>query len=99
SGHGIPGLPAARALTRAVLPAEDAITLFRRIAGQPGPDAEDEIAAAVESCGRLPLAIQLAAGRLAQDHLPRPGELVAGPPRSPALSGGALANPEWVSAF
>jgi DNA-binding SARP family transcriptional activator len=99
SRHRIPGLPAARALTLDVLPAADAITLFRRIAGQSGPDAEDEIAAAVESCGRLPLAIQLTAGRLAQDYPPRSGELVAEISRSPALGGAAPASPEWVSAF
>jgi tetratricopeptide (TPR) repeat protein len=99
SRHRIPGLPAAQTLTLDVLPADDAITLFRRIAGQAAPSDEDEVAAVVESCGRLPLAIQLTAGRLAQGYLPRPGEVVAEMSRSPALGGAATASPEWVSAF
>jgi DNA-binding SARP family transcriptional activator len=96
SRHRIPGLAAARTLTLDVLPADDAITLFRRIAGQAAPA---EVAAAVESCGRLPLAIQLAAGRLAQDYSLRPGDLVPERPRSPAFSDATPASPEWVSAF
>jgi DNA-binding SARP family transcriptional activator/tetratricopeptide (TPR) repeat protein len=99
SRHRIPGLTAARTLTLDVLPAEDAVTLFRRIAGLAGPGDEADVAAAVESCRRLPLAIQLAAGRLARHYPPQPGELAAEMPRSPALSGAALTSPEWVSAF
>ena len=99
SRHRITGLAGARTLTLDVLPADDAITLFRRIAGQAAPADEAEVAVAVESCGRLPLAIQLTAGRLAQDQPLRPGELVPELPRSPAISDAAPASPEWVSAF
>jgi NB-ARC domain len=86
SRYRLPGLADARTLTLDVLPAEDAITLFRQIAGPAAPGDEDEDAAAVESCGRLPLAIQLTAGRLAQRPPPRRGELVAEMPRPPAVS-------------
>ena len=99
SRHRISGLTAVRTLALDVLPADDAITLFQRIAGQAAPGDEAEVAAAVESCGRLPLAIQLTAGRLAQDHLSWSGEVVAEMPRPPALSDAAPASPEWLSAF
>ena len=99
SRHLIRGLPSARKLTLDVLAAEDAITLFRRIAGQAAPGDETELAAAVELCGRLPLAIQVTAGRLAQDHAPPPGELVAEMSRAPRLAGQASESAEWMSAF
>ncbi|WP_447008953.1 BTAD domain-containing putative transcriptional regulator [Saccharothrix sp. DSM 118769] len=48
-----------------VLPHEDAITLFEKIAGAGRVAAErDAVATAVELCGRLPLAIRIAAARL-----------------------------------
>lgn len=53
-----------RAQTLDVLPDEDAITMFTRIAG---PDAATEIGnvtRAVQLCGRLPLAIRITASRL-----------------------------------
>jgi tetratricopeptide (TPR) repeat protein len=95
-----PGLEGARALTLDALPVDDAITLFRLVAG-PGPAHDQgEAAMAVQLCGRLPLAIQLAAGRLAQDYPPRLGELVAELSQSPARSGGTSpASPEVMSAF
>jgi DNA-binding SARP family transcriptional activator len=95
-----PGLEGARALTLDALPEDDAITLFQLVAG-PGtaPDAGGA-AMAVQLCGRLPLAIQLAAGRLAQDYPPRLGELVEELAQSPARSGGTSpASPEVMSAF
>ncbi|MFJ5984618.1 BTAD domain-containing putative transcriptional regulator [Lentzea sp. NPDC092896] len=47
-----------------VLPAADAVALFRRIAGAERADAEPEAVADVISlCGRLPLAIRIAASR------------------------------------
>jgi hypothetical protein len=70
SRRRLPGLKGAHALTLDALPLQEAITLFRRIAGQGKAHDEREITAAVELCGRLPLAIQLTAGRLAQDHAP-----------------------------
>ncbi|MCE6995291.1 tetratricopeptide repeat protein [Saccharothrix sp. S26] len=48
-----------------VLPPEDAISLFEKIAGTKRVAAEpDAVATAVELCGRLPLAIRIAAARL-----------------------------------
>jgi DNA-binding SARP family transcriptional activator/tetratricopeptide (TPR) repeat protein len=47
-----------------VLPADDAVALFSRIAG-PGPHRDrEQIVSAVSLCGRLPLAIQVAASRI-----------------------------------
>ena len=70
------GLPGAHALTLDVLPMADAVALFRRVAGQSRAHDEDAAAMAVQLCGRLPLAIQLAAGRLAHDYPPRLADLV-----------------------
>ncbi len=97
------GLEGARALTLDALPEDDAITLFHRVAGH-GPvqdeTAAGEAALAVELCGRLPLAIQLAAGRLAQDYPPRLGDLVEELSQSPVRSAGpGSASPEVLSAF
>ncbi len=98
--HRLADLAGTRELTLDVLSIDDAITLFRRIAGQGGAQDEDEIATAVQLCGRLPLAIQLTAGRLARDYPPRLGDLVEELSRSPARADGTdLANPEWISAF
>jgi tetratricopeptide (TPR) repeat protein/DNA-binding SARP family transcriptional activator len=96
----LPALEGAQALTLDVLSMEDAITLFRRIAGQGRVHDEGEAATAVRLCGRLPLAIQLAAGRLAQDYPPRVADLVGELSQSPARLGGAgAASPEVMSAF
>ena len=55
---------------------------------------------AVELCGRLPLAIQLAAGGLAQDYPPRLGDLVEELSHSAARSADpGSASPEVMSAF
>ena len=94
------GLEGARALTLEALPEDDAITLFHRVAGPGTAHDEGEAAMAVELCGRLPLAIQLAAGRLAQDYAPRLGDLVAELSQSPARSGGAdSASPDVMPAL
>ncbi len=96
----LPDLEGARALTLDVLSIDDAITLFRRIAGQGRAHDEDEVATAVGLCGRLPLAIQLTAGRLAQDYPPRLADLVEELSQSPARLGGTgAASPEVMSAF
>src|SRR5215470_10831949 len=99
SRHRIPGLTGARALTLDVLPADDAIALFRQVAGGGRAQDDHEVAAAVELCGWLPLAIQVTAGRLARDYPYRLGDLVAELSHAPALAGGAGAGLEWVPAF
>ena len=92
------GLPGAHALTLDVLPMADAIALFRRVAGQSRAHDEDAAAMAVQLCGRLPLAIQLAAGRLAHDYPPRLADLVEELSQSPVPTPGA-ASPQVMSAF
>ena len=94
-----PGLEGARALTLDALPVDDAITLFRTVAGPGTPHDDGEAALAVQLCGRLPLAIQLAAGRLARDYPPTVGDLVEELSQSPARSGAGSASPEVMSAF
>jgi tetratricopeptide (TPR) repeat protein len=96
----LPDLEGALALTLDVLSVDDAITLFQRIAGQGRVHDEGEAALAVRLCGCLPLAIQLAAGRLAQDYPPRLADLVGELSQPPARLGGAgAASPEVMSAF
>src|SRR6266487_1607468 len=96
----LPDLAGARTLTLDVLSIDDAITLFRRIAGQGSAQDEDEVATAVGLCARLPLAIQLTAGRLAQDGPPRLADLIEELSQSPAQLGGTgAASPEVMSAF
>jgi tetratricopeptide (TPR) repeat protein/DNA-binding SARP family transcriptional activator len=106
SRYRLAGLEAARALTLNVLPVDDAVSLFKRIAGHGsahddnGAHEDHEVTAAVQLCGRLPLAIQLAAGRLAQDYPPRLADLVGELSQSPArLDGAGAASPEVMSAF
>jgi len=96
----LPDLAGASALTLDVLSVDDAVTLFTRIAG-PGRDPEqDEVATAVGLCGRLPLAIQLTAGRLAQDSPLSLADLVEELSSSPARLGSTgAASPEVMSAF
>jgi DNA-binding SARP family transcriptional activator/tetratricopeptide (TPR) repeat protein len=66
SRHRLAGLDHARAVSLEVLPVADAFTLFTdtvgatRLAGQP-PELLAEL---IELCGRLPLAIRIAAARL-----------------------------------
>jgi tetratricopeptide (TPR) repeat protein len=96
----LPELEGARALTLDLLSLDDAITLFTRIAGPSRARDTDEVAAAVGLCGRLPLAIQLTAGRLAQGYPSRLADLVDELSQSPARLGGTgTASPEVMSAF
>jgi DNA-binding SARP family transcriptional activator len=96
----LPDLEGARALTLDVLSLDDAVTLFRQISGPGRARDEDEVGTAVGLCGRLPLAIQLTAGRLAQDYPPRLADLVEELSQSPARLGGTgAASPEVMSAF
>ena len=95
----LPHLDGARALTLDVLPMDDAVTLFQSVAGRGTTHDPGEAALAVQLCGRLPLAIQLAAGRLAQDYPPRLADLVEELSRSPArLDGTGAAAADAISA-
>jgi DNA-binding SARP family transcriptional activator/tetratricopeptide (TPR) repeat protein len=94
------GLGGVRALTLDVLAADDAVTLFRQIAGEDRARDPDQVAEVVRLCGWLPLAIQLTAGRVAQE--PRLGlaDLIEELSQSPARPGRAgAACPELISAF
>ena len=89
-----------RTLTLNVLAADDAVTLFRQIAGEDRARDSGQVAEVVRLCGWLPLAIQLTAGRVAQD--PRLGladliEELSQPPARPGRVGAAC--PEVMSAF
>jgi tetratricopeptide (TPR) repeat protein/DNA-binding SARP family transcriptional activator len=96
----LPGLGGALTLTLDVLPVADAITLFRRIAGEGRAQDMDKVTAVVELCGRLPLAIQLTAGRDSRDRPLRLADLIEELSQSPARLGGAgAASPEVISAF
>ncbi len=90
----------ARSLTLDVLLDDEAIALFQRVSGQSRADDTAQIAAAVERCGRLPLAIQLTAGRIAQHGLPGPRDL-PDLPTLPDLPGAQpnAAAPEVIAAF
>ena len=96
----LPDFGGARSLTLDVLSADEAITLFRRIIGESRAADADQIAAAVQLCGRLPLAIQLTAGRIAQDGPPSLSGLIDELSQSPAWLGkvGAAA-PGVIAAF
>ncbi|MEV0444843.1 BTAD domain-containing putative transcriptional regulator [Streptomyces spectabilis] len=59
------GLPGVRPVLLDVLPPDDAAALFRRLAGQERTGRAHEVADIVRLSGYLPLAIELAAGRLA----------------------------------
>lgn len=52
------------------LPDDDAITMFTRIAGPDAATDADEVAHAVQLCGRLPLAIRVTASQLRHGHTP-----------------------------
>ncbi len=98
----LPDLDGADVLTLDVLSPEEAVTLFARIAGLGGGGDEDVLTTAAALCGRLPLAIQLTAGRLAQAE-PRPrslADLVAELSRPPARIGDTgAASAEVLAAF
>ncbi len=95
-----PEIGGTRTLTLDALSVDDAITLFRRIAGERRARDPDTVAAAVELCGRLPLAIQLTAGRVAQDHPRGLAGLIEELSQAPARLGGqGAASPEVISAF
>jgi DNA-binding SARP family transcriptional activator len=96
----LPRSPGARTLTLDVLSADEAITLFRQIAGESRAGDADKVAAAVDLCGRLPLAVQIAASRVARDGAPGLEVLIEELSQSPAsLGGSGAASLEVLAAF
>jgi DNA-binding SARP family transcriptional activator/tetratricopeptide (TPR) repeat protein len=96
----LPYAGGARSLTLDVLPAAEAAALFRKVAGERHAWDERQVAAAVELCGRLPLAIEVTAGRIAQEGPQGLDTLVEELAQSPAWLGGTgAASPEVVAAF
>ncbi|MFJ9249746.1 BTAD domain-containing putative transcriptional regulator [Streptomyces sp. NPDC101776] len=65
SRRRLTGLPGIHSIQLDVLPPKDAITLFRSVAGEDRTLQSAEVAEIVRLTGYLPLAIELAAGRLA----------------------------------
>ncbi len=92
-----------------VLPTDEAVTLLRRLAAEtlPGQTLPGETlagdagqaATAVRMCGRLPLAIQLTAGRLGRAGLPDLASLVDELSQPLGWLGGTEASPEVTAAF
>jgi DNA-binding SARP family transcriptional activator/tetratricopeptide (TPR) repeat protein len=96
----LPDAWGARTLTLDVLPADEAATLFRRIAGEGRAGDTDQVTAAVGLCGRLPLAIGSAASRVAGDGPVRLGGLIEELSQSATGPGGTgVASPEVMAAF
>jgi tetratricopeptide (TPR) repeat protein/DNA-binding SARP family transcriptional activator len=96
----LPDYPGSRALTLDVLPVDAAVTLFRQIAGEGRTGDAGQVAAAVGLCGRLPLAIQLTASRIAQDGSLSLGGLIEELSQFSARLGGTGAvSPEVMAAF
>ena len=96
----LPDLDGARTLTLDLLSIDDATALFRRIAGPARAQDEEKVALAVGLCGRLPLAIQLTAGRLARGCPPSLADLIEELSQPSAQLGGTgAASPEVMSAF
>ncbi|HEV2374397.1 MAG TPA: tetratricopeptide repeat protein [Streptosporangiaceae bacterium] len=100
SRRRLAGLGDVRTLTLDVLDPGDATRLFRQIAGEDRTRDTDQVSKAVEACGRLPLAIALAASRVAHDARLNLADLVEELSQSPAWLGGTSgACPEVMSAF
>src|SRR5260370_10476175 len=96
----LPELEGARVLTLDVLALDDAVALFSQVAGPGRVRDTDEAATAVALCGRLPLAIQLTASRLAQSYPLSLTAMVDELSHPPARLGSKVpANPETMSAF
>ena len=97
----LPDSGGSRSLTLDVLPAAEATRFFRQIVGESRAMDPGQVAAAVESCGRLPLAIQLTAGRIAQGGPTGPtGEISQSAARlASAANEAGAADPEIRAAF
>lgn len=65
SRRRLTGLPGVRSLFLDILSAADAAALFRRLVGDDRVRDPEDVARIVRLCGHLPLAVELAAGRLA----------------------------------
>ena len=96
----LPELEGARTLTLDVLPVDDSVSLFQRIAGHGRAADPGQVATAVRLCGRLPLAIQLTAGRMAGDSPAGLAGLIDELSQAPGQLGGTgAASPEVMAAF
>jgi tetratricopeptide (TPR) repeat protein/DNA-binding SARP family transcriptional activator len=96
----LPDSPDARVLTLDVLSVDEAVALFRQIAGVGRTVDADQVAAVVRLCGRLPLAVQLTAGRIAQDgSLSLDGLIEELSQFSARLGGTRAVSPEVMAAF
>jgi DNA-binding SARP family transcriptional activator len=96
----LPDFGRARTLTLDVLSTDDAITLFRLIAGADRAQDTGQVTEAVRLCGHLPLAIALIASRVAQDRPLGLTGLIEELSQSPAQLGGTgAATPEVIAAF
>ncbi|WP_369360023.1 BTAD domain-containing putative transcriptional regulator [Streptomyces sp. cg2] len=65
SRRRLSGLPGIRSIVLDVLPLDDATALFVRLVGAERANDPHDVATIVRLCGQLPLALELAAGRLA----------------------------------
>ncbi|MFI8103787.1 AfsR/SARP family transcriptional regulator [Streptomyces sp. NPDC086023] len=96
----IAGLPGAAEVCLDVLPAEEAHALFVRLAGPERTEPQPaEVGEAVELCGRLPLAIRLAAARLRHRPLWTVADLVARLRRGARLDELAVGDERVAAAF
>jgi tetratricopeptide (TPR) repeat protein/DNA-binding SARP family transcriptional activator len=97
----LPGFDDALTITLDVLSTDDAVSLFRKVVGESRVLDTEQVGAAVALCGRLPLAIQVTAGRLAQAAEPRLDDLIEEWSQSPAWLGGGTgtATSEVQAAF
>jgi tetratricopeptide (TPR) repeat protein/DNA-binding SARP family transcriptional activator len=96
----LPGSEGTRTVPLDVLSADEAVTLFRQTAGEGRAGDADQVAAAVKLCGRLPLAIQLTAARIARDAPRSLDGLIEELSQSPARLGRTgAASPEVIAAF
>ncbi len=96
----LPDLDVARALTLGVLSLDDAVDLFNKVAGPTASGDVDVVEKAVGLCGRLPLAIELAAGRLARGTKVDLADLVEELSQTPGKLGGHSPSSQQVmSAF
>ncbi len=97
SRRRLPGIRHDRLVTLDVLTEEEALALFARIAGAASSHEADSGEAAIDVCGRLPLAIQLTAARIAQASSPSLTDPHADIPPSPELPD--FVGPELLAAF
>jgi DNA-binding SARP family transcriptional activator len=89
-----------RSLTLDVLSVDDGTALFRRVAGEDCAWDAGEVSEVVQRCGRLPLAIQLTASRVAKDRRLTLERLIEELSQYPVRLGGTgAACPEVMSAF